>query len=247
MHNCESIRAVLAERLHTNDFVTDKSGVKCIEIVNASFIADEPTLFGVVTEYAERELKWYQSCSLNVNDIPAPVPQIWQNVATKDGLINSNYGWCIWSEDNYDQYTKCLNELIVNKDSRRACMIYIRPSMQYDYNKDGMSDFMCTYSTQILIRDNKLHYIVNMRSNDAIMGLKNDKYWHDHVHKILLNDLADVYPELKLGNMYWNAGSLHVYQRHFFLVDHFDKTGEVHISKADYESLYGKERLNLMT
>lgn len=218
MHNCESIRAVLAERLHTNDFVTDKSGVKCIEIVNASFIADEPTLFGVVTEYAERELKWYQSCSLNVNDIPEPVPQIWQNVATKEGLINSNYGWCIWSEDNYDQYTKCLNELIVNKDSRRACMIYIRPSMQYDYNKDGMSDFMCTYSTQILIRDNKLHYIVNMRSNDAVFGYKNDKYWHDHVHKILLSDLSDVYPELKPGNMYWNAGSLHVYERHFDIV-----------------------------
>ena len=223
MTNCESIRSALGEKLLNREFVTDKSGVKCIEIINASFIADEPTIFGALTEYADRELKWYQSCSLNVNDIPAPVPQIWQAVASKDGFINSNYGWCIWSEENGDQYSYCLNELLINKDSRRACMIYIRPNMQVEYKKDGMSDFMCTYSTQVFIRDNKLHYIVFMRSNDAVYGFKNDKYWHDHVHKILLNDLKDAYPNLELGTMYWNAGSLHVYERHFDIVKAYNR------------------------
>lgn len=238
MNNCESIRSALGEKLLNGEFVTDKSGVKCIEIINASFVADEPTIFGVLTEYADRELQWYQSCSLNVNDIPEPVPQIWQSVASKDGLINSNYGWCIWSEENGDQYTHCLNELLNNKDSRRACMIYIRPNMQVEYKKDGMSDFMCTYSTQVFIRDNKLHYIVNMRSNDSWAGYKNDKYWHDHVHNILLNDLKDAYPELQLGVMYWNAGSLHVYERQFYLVDYYLRTGRTDITKDEYRTLY---------
>lgn len=238
MNNCESIRSALGEKLLNREFVTDKSGVKCIEIINASFIADEPTIFGVLTEYADRELQWYQSCSLNVNDIPAPVPQIWQAVASKVGFINSNYGWCVWSEENGDQYTHCLNELLINKDSRRACMIYIRPNMQVEYKKDGMSDFMCTYSTQVFIRDNKLHYIVLMRSNDSWAGYKNDKYWHDHVHKILLNDLKDAYPELQLGVMYWNAGSLHVYERQFYLVDYYLRTGRTDITKDEYRMLY---------
>lgn len=238
MNNCESIRSALGEKLLNREFVTDKSGVKCIEIINASFIADEPTIFGSLTEYADRELAWYKSCSLNVNDIPPPVPQIWQAVASKDGLINSNYGWCIWSEENGYQYTHCLNELLSNKDSRRACMIYIRPNMQVEYKKDGMSDFMCTYSTQVFIRDNKLHYIVFMRSNDSWAGYKNDKYWHDHVHKILLNDLKDAYPNLELGTMYWNAGSLHVYKRQFYLVDHYLRTAQTSISKDEYGMLY---------
>ena len=238
MNNCESIRSALGEKLLNREFVTDKSGVKCIEIINASFIADEPTIFGEVTEYVHRELAWYKSTSLSIHDMPAPIPEIWKKVADRDGFINSNYGWCIWSADNGHQYYHALQALMQDKDTRRSCMIYIRPEMQFEYNVDGMSDFMCTYSTQVFIRNNKLHYIVNMRSNDAIMGLKNDKHWHDHVHKNLLNDLRYTYPDLELGTMYWNAGSLHVYERHFFLVDHFMKTGESSISKADYEKLY---------
>ena len=65
MTNCESIRSALGEKLLNGEFVTDKSGVKCIEIINASFVADEPTIFGVLTEYADRELMWYQSCSVS--------------------------------------------------------------------------------------------------------------------------------------------------------------------------------------
>jgi hypothetical protein len=33
MNNCESIRLALGEKLLNGEFVTDKSGVKCIEII----------------------------------------------------------------------------------------------------------------------------------------------------------------------------------------------------------------------
>ena len=194
------------------DYVTDKTGVK---IINASFIADEPTIFGNRSEdYIRRELEWYESMSLNVNDIPGGPPKIWQQVADKNGFINSNYGWCIWSDENHRQYGNVMNELHKNPNSRRAIMIYTRPNMWTDYDLNGRSDFMCTNTVQYLLREDRLHAVVQMRSNDMFMGYRNDWAWQDHVLKLLANDLR-----VTRGNIYWNVGSLHAYERHFDLID----------------------------
>lgn len=201
--------------LLANEFyVEDKSGVKLLEIVNASFIADEPSIFGKPNHsYTEREIEWYKSMSLNVNDIPGETPVVWKQVATPDGRINSNYGWCIWSRENGEQYNNVLRELRQKPTSRRATMIYTRPSMWVDYSRDGMSDFMCTNAVQYVIRDQALHAIVQMRSNDVFYGYRNDYAWNEYVLKMLSYDL-DVSP----GIIYWNVGSLHVYERNFNLV-----------------------------
>jgi thymidylate synthase len=190
-----------------------------LEIINASFIADEPFIFGDVNDkWNARELLWYMSQSLNVNDIAPPVPAVWKQVASKKGQINSNYGWCVFSQQNGYQFQKAIDSLLLNKDSRQAVMIYIRPSMHEDSCMDGMRDFMCTYSTQLLIRAGQLHHIVNMRSNDAVYGYKGDRFWQDTVLDFALTCLNDSYPDLVKGNLYWNAGSLHIYPRHIGLV-----------------------------
>jgi thymidylate synthase len=41
------------------------------------------------------------------------------------------------------------------------------------------------------------------------------------------------------GDIYWNVGSLHIYDRQFYLVDNFIKTGELTITKDEYEKRYG--------
>ena len=133
-------------------------------IVGANFIADSPFIFGAVNEeYVSRELDWYLSKSLSVNDIPGGPPQIWKQVADSNGLINSNYGWCIYSAENNHQFAHAVTELEERPDSRRALMIYTRPTMWGDHNKDGRSDFMCTNAVQYLVRNNKVHAIVQMR------------------------------------------------------------------------------------
>lgn len=214
IYGVSNIRNIFYETMRNGAFVTDKSGVKTIEIMNASFIADEPIIFGTPNDdYIERELRWYKSMSLNVNDIPPPVPSIWKAVATKDGFINSNYGWCIYSQENGMQFFKCVEELKRNQDSRRAIMIYTRPSMQEDYNKDGMSDFMCTNTVQYLVRNGQVNALVYMRSNDAVFGYKNDYAWQKYV----LNHVSQE-TGIPAGNIYWNVASLHVYERHFDLV-----------------------------
>jgi thymidylate synthase len=222
-NNVMSVRNEFVYLLKSNSFVTDKGGQKTIEIINASFKANEPFIFGTINEdYIKRELEWYRSMSLNVNDIPGGTPAIWKQVADKDGLINSNYGWCIYSEDNGYQFTKVVDELVVSPLSRRATMVYIRPSMHEDYKRNGMSDFMCTYSTQYYLREGKLHASVFMRSNDAVYGYKNDYAWQRYVQEQVLQAVngrcSTVYG---LGDLYWNAGSLHVYERHFDLVKYY--------------------------
>lgn len=133
--------------------MTSLVGSRTIEIVNASFIADQDAIFGTVNEdYVRRETQWYNSMSLNVNDIPGGPPAIWKAVADRDGFINSNYGWCVYSGENLSgnsgpgyegQFDKVVQELRMNPESRRAVIIYTRPSMWLDYNKHGRSDFMC--------------------------------------------------------------------------------------------------------
>ena len=203
--------------------MTDLVGSTTIEIVNSSFIANDEAIFGTVSrEYVEREEQWYISQSLNINDIPGGPPAVWKAVADKDGFINSNYGWCVWSEANGNQFKRTVLELKSNPESRRAIMIYTRPSMWNEYNLNGRSDFMCTNAVQYLIRDGSVHAVVQMRSNDAVFGYKNDRAWQQYVLEQVtdaLNDWKPTQEKYKVGNLYWNAGSLHVYARHFHLID----------------------------
>ena len=217
----KDIRNFISSAYNGNIFVTDKSGCKTIEIVNAAFVADEPYLLREPSkEYIARELEWYESQSLSVHDMPGGVPEIWVKVSDKNGMINSNYGWCIWSEDNVSQYDNVLIELGENPDSRRANMIYTRPEMWLDYCKDGMSDFLCTNNVQYFIRNNQLITSVYMRSNDAVFGYNNDFAWQKHVRDKLIDDLeTDTEIRYEPGPIYWNVGSLHVYERHFNLID----------------------------
>jgi thymidylate synthase len=223
VYGVSNIRSIFKEKLKMEEFVIDKTGVKTVEIMNAAFFANQPAIFGTVNEdYIQRELEWYKSMSLNVNDIPGGPPEIWKMVANPRGEINSNYGWCIYSKENGNQYENVINELIKNPLSRRATMIYNRPTMHDDYNKGGMSDFMCTNAVQYLIRDGKLNALVYMRSNDAVFGYKNDYAWQKHVLELLVADLNDEWLGINVGNIYWNVASLHVYERHFKFIDGSD-------------------------
>jgi len=195
-----------------------------LEIINASFIADESTIFGIPNyDYIKKELEWYVSMSLSILDIDSNyenIPKIWKKIASNNNEINSNYGWCIFSKENSNQYLSVISKLTKNINTRQATMIYTRPAMHIDSIKNGMNDFICTNTVQIFIRDNYLYYIVNMRSNDAIFGYKNDLAWHVWVYQNLKSDINSI---LKISlNEYpimWNANSLHIYPCHFKLLE----------------------------
>lgn len=220
--NCQSVREEFKRLYKAGQFVIDKTGQQVVEIIGATFIADEPAIFGTPNEsYIARELAWYNAMSLNVNDIPGGPPPIWKKCATLDGRINSNYGYLIFSEENGNQFGSVIRTLEKDPFSRRAEMIYTRPSIQTEYNKDGMSDFICTDSVQYFIRDNKLHAHVRMRSNDLFHGYRNDYAWQKYVLEQLYISCTErcKLDGLNIGSIIWTAGSLHMYPSAFKYLD----------------------------
>ena len=208
---------------------SDRTGSKTIELIGASFVADEPAIFGTVNkDYVNAEIDWYNAMSTNINDIEYgdKPPKAWQIAANEYGEVNSNYGKLIYSDKYHDQYGQALDELVVYPDSRRASMIYTRPSIWYEYNENDKNDFICTNVVTYYIRNGKLNCVVQMRSNDVVYGYKNDYAWQHNV----LTELTDDYnrscehmpgkkgEDIKIGTITWQVQNLHVYERHFDLV-----------------------------
>ena len=217
MQTVNDIRKHFIGELNDEAFTTDKTGQNTIELLGASFIADEPAIFGTPNqEYINREIDWYISASTNIHDIydrgTAP-PEAWQYAADNHGNINSNYGYLIFSDIYYRQYDNVLTELLENPDSRRASMIYQRPSIWTEYNENGKSDFICTNAVTYYIRNDELQSVVQMRSNDVVYGYKNDYAWQQYVLTTLAKDLG-----IQPGFITWQVQNLHVYERHFNLV-----------------------------
>ncbi len=217
----KDIRDQFIDLYNKKDFVTDKTGVKTLEIVGASFTADEVSIFGTPNEeYIKREIDWYLSESLYVYDIPEKTPEIWKQISSTKGKINSNYGQLIFSKENHKQYNHVCQQLLCDPNSRRAVMIYQRPTMHNDFNVDGMSDFICTNAVQYMVRDNSVHAVVQMRSNDVVFGYRNDYAWQKFVLDRLVKDLNDFGENTySAGDISWQVGSLHVYERHFKFID----------------------------
>jgi thymidylate synthase len=218
----KDVRKHFIAELESEAFTVDKTGQNTIELLGSSFIADEPSIFGVPNdEYIAAELDWYLSGSTNINDIycgpeyPADKqpPAAWQFAANEHGEINSNYGRLIFSDIYYRQYDNVLTELLENPDSRRASMVYQRPSIWAEYTENGKSDFICTNAVTYYIRNDELQCVVQMRSNDVVFGYKNDYAWQLYVLETLAKDL-----NVKPGYMVWQVQNLHVYERHFDLV-----------------------------
>jgi thymidylate synthase len=234
MKTVNDIREYFKNELKEERFTTDKTGAQTIEMIGASFLADEPSIFGTPSEkYIAAELAWYESGSTNVNDIYGPerdAPAAWKYAADKHGNINSNYGHLIFSKKYHSQFANAAKELIDNPDSRRAMMVYNRPSIWAEYDENGKSDFICTNAVSYAIRDNKLHVVVQMRSNDVVFGYKNDYAWARYVqdklvrkinrHHRTFSDAWTVGQTLALtaGDITWQVMNLHCYERHFHLV-----------------------------
>lgn len=228
MQTVSDIRQHFISELQNERFATDKTGQKTIEMLGATFLADEPAIFGTPNkEYIEAELAWYESGSTNIYDIHGKdkePPAAWKYSADPHGNINSNYGHLVFSDKYFHQFARAFNELQHNPDSRRAQMVYNRPSIWLEFNEGGKSDFICTNAQTFYIRDGKLHMVSQMRSNDVVFGYKNDYAWAQYLMDRFVrmwNEMEAMYSnhgEIVKGDLIWSVMNLHVYERHFNLV-----------------------------
>lgn len=231
LNSVNDIRQYFIDELNDECFTIDKTGQKTIELIGASFIADEPSIFGTVNQdYVDNEIAWYIEQSTSIYDIrpDGDAPAAWKYSANKHGEINSNYGHLIYSEKYHNQYKRVVNELLDNEGSRRASMVYQRPSIWVEFNEQGKNDFICTNAVTYYIRDGAVHAVVQMRSNDVVYGYKNDFAWQQYVLENVTSDYNRLYHEgawdsdyrrdMEVGSIIWQVQNLHVYERHFHLV-----------------------------
>lgn len=224
--NVQDIREMFSKEMLAQD-LTDHQEESMLELTGVSFTADEPTIFGEVNEdYIKRELDWYMSMSTYVRDIPGKVPSIWSQIASEKGEVNSNYGRLFFHDENGAQFQNVVATLIKQPSSRQAVAVYTRPSIHVDSKRDGMWDFICTNAVQYLIRDDELEVIVQMRSNDAIFGYRNDYAWQRFAQHAVQKRLLQNGVTVHMGDITWQVGSLHIYPRHRELVRQYALTGD---------------------
>lgn len=164
---------------------------------------------GTNEQYLQDEFDWYLSQDLCIKGHHGiETNKVWSRIADRYGLVNSNYGWCIFSPKNGSQFEEVVRILKNDKYSKQATMIYSRP----DIHQTAGKDMICTIYTDDLIRGGRLIHIVHMRSNDVLFGLRNDLVWQQYVQQRLYNALKPKYKDLMFGKILWHADSLHCYK-----------------------------------
>jgi thymidylate synthase len=150
--------------------------------------------------YVAKEIALYQTKSKSLKDY-AKISNFWKKVSDNGTTIRSAYGYIIY-EKHFDQFKYCLEILKNDINSRKAVITYKTP--YHPKTKDNI----CTLSQQFLVRNNRLHTIITMRSNDIKWGFRNDLPWFVFLSKKIAQELG-----VKLGQYYHNVGSLHIYEK----------------------------------
>jgi len=159
--------------------------------------------------YALAEWLWYVSGDPDVKNI-GKLASLWTRICDDKNQVESNYGFYLRPQWNWVK-----NELVNDSDTRRATFVINQP---YHKIKNNL-DYPCTQYLQFFIRDNKLHLGVSMRSNDLVFGLCNDVFTFCLFQQLMLNELKDAGLEIELGSYFHHAGSLHVYSRHYGMIE----------------------------
>lgn len=192
----------------------------------------------VIAKYTALETSLYDSCTNSVAAF-AEASKYWNKLANPDGTVNSAYGYLIWKNKSHGsefetvtkQYTKSpyseKSPLLVtstitrtpwewaklslqqDKDTRQAILRFSLPEHQWVGNKDQT----CTMHGNFLIRDDKLHLTIVMRSNDLMKGLVYDLPWFVSLMDRMVEELKDTYPNLSKGTYTHTVHSMHIYEK----------------------------------
>lgn len=162
------------------------------------------------------ELLWiWQKKSNKIEDLNS---HIWDQWAGEDGTIGKAYGYQMARKYEFktkdgikemDQVDYVLY-LLKNDPSSRRIMTNI---FCHDELKD-MNLEPCAFGTQWLVKERKLHLILNQRSQDMLAA----NGWNTMQYAALTHMFAQV-AGLEVGTLTHNIGDCHIYDRHIPLVE----------------------------
>jgi len=207
-----------ADLLYRADYAIRVRSLNTLELFNTHLILTNP--YNRILSIPERktdmfyyagECCFYWSGSEELNFINK-YSTFWNKVSDDNVHVNSCYGSRLFAREynSYTQYEYAIEQLLFDKHTRKAVMMLSGP-----FDAIESKDNICTLNLQLIIRDNKLHLINNMRSNDIIFGLTYDLMFFTLLQEQALCELKYNYPDLEMGCYYHNATSTHVYEKHF--------------------------------
>jgi thymidylate synthase len=231
-------KIALDEVLNSPTYETEPRGMKIREITNA-FLEFDPSYPMYENErrssqfkYIGAELLWYFTGRKDTEFI-TKFAKFWDQIKNKDGTVNSAYGNLLFKEFNLHGKTEwewAFDKLTEDKDTRQAVVHFNKPNHKWDGNKD----FVCTLSGTFQIRENKLNFKVHMRSNDMVLGTATDVAFFCLLQQQMLSLLKPTYPDLELGSYIHEVDSLHIYERHFDLVEGMLKSDFVDVAFPEF-------------
>jgi len=209
----------VCKKLHHSGTEVAPRGFKTKELQNC-FIEMDGNESPIITlperklsrSYLEAELVWYKSGDPKIDYIKK-YSTFWEGLTDENETINSNYGKLaiIDKYSGMSQLDWCIDQLREDSFTRQAIINYNQPQHKYKNNKD----FVCTIAQQFILNsDNKLDCLVMMRSNDLIYGFSYDVPWFNYLHKLVAEKT-----HLEVGKYRHFATSMHVYKRHFDMVE----------------------------
>lgn len=197
----------------------DNSEANYISIVGVSNKYDVGKEFPMITlrnnsktiQKAIDEVLWiWQRKSNKIEDLNS---HIWDQWAGEDGTIGKAYGYQLGKKYQFktkdgiqlmDQVDYVLY-LLKNAPSSRRIMTNL-------FNHEELKEMNlepCAYSTQWLVKQGKLHLILNQRSQDMLAA----NGWNVMQYAALQYMFAQV-SELEVGTLTHNIGDCHIYDRH---------------------------------
>jgi thymidylate synthase len=220
----EVYRKSLWDLINDPEHSVSPRGMKINEVVNAVHVVEDPSSCLYYNERRSSQLKYiaaetvYYFAGRRDLGFIKKFASFWEQIANIDATVNSAYGNLIFTEVNkagVTQWDWAFQSLVKDKDTRQAILLFNKPDYQYFGNKD----VICTLNGIFNIRDNKLNFTIQMRSNDAILGTPTDFAFFCLLQMQMLKLLKEkAYPELELGTFTHIANSYHVYERHFGLI-----------------------------
>lgn len=134
-----------------------------------------------------------------------------------DGVtVYGAYGPRLFDKGGINQLEYIVEKLKENSASRKAVIQLFDAGDVVEDHKD----VPCTCTLQFVVRKNRLHLQVNMRSNDAFKGLP-----HDVFSFTMLQEFLAVTLGLGLGQYHHTVGSLHLYTEDIEKAELFLKEG----------------------
>lgn len=147
------------------------------------------------------EFLWYLTEENQLDFIAPYIPAYADD--SEDGLtVHGGYGPRIFRQRGHDQLENVISQLTTSPTSRRAVIqIFNAEDTAKRYK-----EIPCTTTLQFLLREERLHLIATMRSNDAYLGLPHDVFCFTMLQEMVARIL-----NVDVGTYRHFAASMHLY------------------------------------